>query len=377
MKIVFVSHFAHSQGGAQGVLVDLTKGIKQYYPEYQIYIIFPKKGDLIDMCFPYINGYKIIKQPWWIIPGKKNEWHIAIGRFFRIAKYAIKTLQYLRKIQPDFVITNTLASPTAALAAYWGKFKHIWFIHEIPTLSTDCTFLYPEKYICKYVEKFSIKLLSVSEAISTYYSPYLTDKTKLERIHYAIEIPNISSSTSDHIYTLIMVGSFNENKGQKEAVYASDIVKHKYQIPFQLLLVGGNKDKYTYETKELIEQKGLTQQIKVVDFTPSIFNYYQQADVLITCSASEGLPRVIIEAQKLGIPVIATSIQPNKELIESGYNGLLYQRGNYNELAQHIIELNDKQKRKKMSEHAVNRIKNLYTMKGFITEFTKTIHKYE
>ena len=37
MKIVFVSHFAHSQGGAQGVLVDLIKGIKQYYPEYQIY----------------------------------------------------------------------------------------------------------------------------------------------------------------------------------------------------------------------------------------------------------------------------------------------------------------------------------------------------
>lgn len=278
--------------------------------------------------------------------GKKIKWHIAIGRLFRIAKYAIKTLKYLRKIQPDFVITNTLASPTAALAAYWGKFKHIWFIHEIPTLSTDCTFLYPEKYICKYMENFSIKILSVSEAISTYYSPYLTDKTKLERVHYAIEMPNIPS-TPNHIYTLIMVGSFNENKGQKEAIYASDIIKHKYQIPFQLLLVGANRDKYTNEIKELIKQRELTQQIKVIDFTSSILNYYQQADVLITCSASEGLPRVIIEAQKLGIPVIATSIQPNKELIESGYNGLLYQRGNYNELAQYIIELNDKQKRKK------------------------------
>ena len=97
MKIVFISHLAHSQGGAQGVLVDLIKGLKQYYPEYQIYIIFPKKGDLIDICSPYINGYKIIKQPWWIIPGKKYKCHTAIGRFFRIVKYAIKTLQYLRK----------------------------------------------------------------------------------------------------------------------------------------------------------------------------------------------------------------------------------------------------------------------------------------
>ena len=46
MKIVFISHLAHSQGGAQGVLVDLIKGLKQYYPEYQIYIIFPKKRGL-------------------------------------------------------------------------------------------------------------------------------------------------------------------------------------------------------------------------------------------------------------------------------------------------------------------------------------------
>ena len=113
---------------------------------------------------------------------------------------------------------------------------------EIPTLSTDCTFLYREKYICKYIENSSIKILSVSEAISTYYSRYLTDKTKIERIHYAIEIPSITS-TPNHIYTLIMVGSFNENKGQKEAVYASNIVKNKYQIPFQLLLVGAIKGK--------------------------------------------------------------------------------------------------------------------------------------
>ena len=84
MKIVFISHLAHSQGGAQGVLVDLIKGLKQYYPEYQIYIIFPKKGDLIDICSPYINGYKIIKQPWWIIPGKKNQMPYSNRTFFSV-----------------------------------------------------------------------------------------------------------------------------------------------------------------------------------------------------------------------------------------------------------------------------------------------------
>lgn len=99
MKIVFISHLAHSQGGAQGVLVDLIKGLKQYYPEYQIYIIFPKKGDLIDICSPYINGYKIIKQPWWIIPGKKIKCHTAIGRFFRILIRAVVQLVPVQKME--------------------------------------------------------------------------------------------------------------------------------------------------------------------------------------------------------------------------------------------------------------------------------------
>ena len=31
MKIVFISHLAHSQGGAQGVLVDLIKGLKHIF----------------------------------------------------------------------------------------------------------------------------------------------------------------------------------------------------------------------------------------------------------------------------------------------------------------------------------------------------------
>lgn len=90
MKIVFISHLAHSQGGAQGVLVDLIKGLKQYYPEYQIYIIFPKKGDLIDICSPYINGYKIIKQPWWIIPGKKNQMPYSNRTFFPYSEICYK-----------------------------------------------------------------------------------------------------------------------------------------------------------------------------------------------------------------------------------------------------------------------------------------------
>ena len=44
MKIVFISHLAHSQGGAQGVLVDLIKGLNNTILNTKYILSFLKKG---------------------------------------------------------------------------------------------------------------------------------------------------------------------------------------------------------------------------------------------------------------------------------------------------------------------------------------------
>lgn len=73
MKIVFVSHNAYMQGGAQSVLLDLVRGIKKFFPSYLLYVVFPDKGSLVAAFLPYIDGYAIIKQPGWMLePQKKS-----------------------------------------------------------------------------------------------------------------------------------------------------------------------------------------------------------------------------------------------------------------------------------------------------------------
>src|SRR5699024_2723239 len=46
-------------------------------------------------------------------------------------------------------------------------------------------------------------------------------------------------------------------------------------------------------------------------------------DVLVMASKSEGLPMSILEAQGLGIPVIATKVGGITEIIDDGINGLI------------------------------------------------------
>ena len=122
MKILFASHSSYTQGGAQGVLFDLVKGLKQFFPNYQIYVIFPEKGALIDVFLPYINGYAVVKQPGWMVEPNRKSFYKSLWSITRFMRYAWKALNYMNQIKPDVVMTNTIFSPVAALASKWGKF---------------------------------------------------------------------------------------------------------------------------------------------------------------------------------------------------------------------------------------------------------------
>lgn len=50
---------------------------------------------------------------------------------------------------------------------------------------------------------------------------------------------------------------------------------------------------------------------------------YQEADCFLNPSLYEGLPNTVLEAMACGLPVIASRVAGNEELVENGYNGWL------------------------------------------------------
>lgn len=372
MKIVFVSHNAYMQGGAQSVLLDLVRGIRKFCTDYFLYVIFPDNGPLIDVFLPHINGYTIIKQPGWMLDPKKKSLYKSFWEVTRFIRHARRTLIYLNQIKPDVVVTNTIFSPVAALASKWGKYRHLWFIHEVPVESKSYAFLYPEKALVRWVGRYSDKILAVSDHVLKHYMPLLIDADGIYRIHYSVEIDqSIEFKRDDFRYTFLLVGNFNDNKGQKEAIEACRILKETYNIPFRLLLVGAGDDAYSNAVRKLVKEMGLDEEVKIISFTTDVFTFYRQADVLLMCSASEGLPKVVVEAQKYGIPVIATAIPANKELIEHGYNGLFYHRGNISELVSAMEKLSHSDLRMDIGKNAICFMKDRYNLEQFVKEFVK------
>ena len=70
-----------------------------------------------------------------------------------------------------------------------------------------------------------------------------------------------------------------------------------------------------------------------------IERFYRSARVLVVPSAYEGLPMVIMEAMRAGLPCVATAVGGNAEIIEHGVNGFLTEPDNPDAIAKYCIEL--------------------------------------
>ncbi|GAB4297194.1 MAG: hypothetical protein Kow0098_21190 [Ignavibacteriaceae bacterium] len=96
-------------------------------------------------------------------------------------------------------------------------------------------------------------------------------------------------------------------------------------------------------------------------FIDNIYDYYNAMDIFIIPSRSEGFSLALLEAAASGLPLIASDIPGNNELVINGETGLLFDLNKENDLKQKIDYLISHK------EEAVNLGKNAkkYTIENF------------
>lgn len=113
--------------------------------------------------------------------------------------------------------------------------------------------------------------------------------------------------------------------GSLEQMYkAPDIVleainifnKNDKNIEANLLWMGDGKFKNAMI--ELTKEKGIEENIKFIGNVnkQQVFEHLSNSDIFVLASRTEGLPRAIIEAMSIGIPVIGTKVGGIPELLE-------------------------------------------------------------
>jgi L-malate glycosyltransferase len=114
-----------------------------------------------------------------------------------------------------------------------------------------------------------------------------------------------------------------------------------------------------HEIRELVTRLGMDNQVIFRKKTAyaDVPRDYQDADIFITTSVSDGTPVSVLEAMASGLPCITTSVGGIPEWIEHKVTGLLIQPGSPEQVAEAIISLaRDPQLQKRLGMAARNRI---------------------
>lgn len=90
------------------------------------------------------------------------------------------------------------------------------------------------------------------------------------------------------------------------------------------LVIIGSGEEYDQLSSQ-IEKLGVTNRIHLLGYIPNAVQYLKAFDMFVLPSKKEGLPYVILEAGLAGLPVVASDLPGNRDIIESGEQGFLVQ----------------------------------------------------
>ena len=155
---------------------------------------------------------------------------------------------------------------------------------------------------------------------------------------------------------ILNIGRLTDQKDQMTLVKSLEILKKK-NVNFRCGIIG--RGAYKDILSDEIKRLKLDKDIKLLGFKNHAEQYLSQSDIFVLSSKYEGLPNVLIESQKYGVPIISSNCPtgPN-EILMNGKLGELFPVGNYRVLASKLLSFSkNKNILKKKSYKAIKYLK--------------------
>ena len=104
-----------------------------------------------------------------------------------------------------------------------------------------------------------------------------------------------------------------------------------------MLLVG--KGSLQAETEALVRELGLEGVVRFLGVRRDVPELMSAADGYLLSSAWEGMPIVLLEAAAAGLPIVATRVGGNHEVVRDGETGFLVPPTDHEQLGQAMLKL--------------------------------------
>ena len=265
-----------------------------------------------------------------IIPNCDKYYDIKFARF-PFSKLNIKAYKQLKKLiqENNYEIIHChtpVAGVLTRLAARNNKNTTViytahgfHFFKGAPPL--NWLIYYPvERFCARFTDKLitinkedyeRAKRFSLRKNGKVYYVPGIgINLEKIQNLKVDIKQKKKELGMSENTLILLSVGELNKNKNHETVLQALSKLKDKN---FIYLICGRGVLKEYLERK--IQELHIENKVKLLGYRNDVMEILKISDLFIFPSKREGLPVSVIEAMAAGLPVIASNVRGNRDLI--------------------------------------------------------------
>ena len=337
-------------GGAEILVKEISKQFKDLGHNVEIWAIYSAKD-----IFPYEVNLIEFEENY-----KKELMEAGISfkcvgrrpkkdRILCIKKFR----QFKKQFKPDIIHVHLIGTSIYVVSAF--------LFDNIPIVETihNVVLAWP-KLIRFYTSKRVNKLIAISEKVREVLIENLKiNPQKIELIYNGIDVSKflaLNYEVRKQVTNLLAIGRLVPQKDHFTLLKAFRLFIQKlqkqniYEYPHLYIVGEGPLKNELYKMVKDLKIEGL---VTFVGATPEVHKFLKKADIYVMSSIYEGLSISLIEALATGIPIIATNVGSNAEVVKHNETGILIPPRDPVYLAEALYLLYfDYEARKKFSRNA-------------------------
>jgi glycosyltransferase involved in cell wall biosynthesis len=255
---------------------------------------------------------------------------------------AFETNRIIKSLRPDILHAHNLYFNLTAITPILkcrSRLPLVTTLHlpkmQYGSASLDTLIQIYLKSIGRAVIEYSDRLVAVSESVLNHAIKDLgVQASKITFIPNGVDLGLYSPSDQPPKYPVITyIGRLIQNKGPQFLVQAVPIIlKAHPEAHINIVGEGPLRNKLMQD----VVSQGLEGRVQFLGTVVDVLPILRATTIFVRPSLTEGMSLAVLEAMACGLPIVASNIEGNAELVEDGKTGYLVSPGNPGALAERI-----------------------------------------
>ncbi len=293
-----------------------------------------------------------------------------ISVYFRLWKL-------LMRVQPDIIHTRNIGTIDCVIPAFFAGVKHrVHGEHGRDMADIDGS---NRRYITlrKLMSPFIQRFIALSQDLQQWLlNTVKISEAKITQIYNGVDLEKFKPRDSVHDNSGILFGTVGRLNGEKDQLTLVNafiqLLAHRPEKRGHLKLIIIGEGPLEERLKAVVSQYNVEDAVIFTGAKNDVTKFLQEMDVFILPSLGEGISNTILEAMASGLPVIATKVGGNPELVEHDKTGFLVPANNPEEMATAMncyIEHCDLME--KHGSSGRQRVETLFSMENMVERYVR------